>query len=334
MGRLIDDLRAGDWLPVVNLRGSRQEILDRANYQRRLCQRLIDKVPVIVADEVAAYVYSQEEPLSFREWDWAKDFPNTAPPFGQFFIEWHRPTTILRSRESWNQPGYEIEDVILKRNGVLFMAAKRETAKECPLDGLTDQSVDYEHWMTCIAFGETPHEGNAEVGIVGGLLIDRHGQVVGKPMVSDNNKGLVDEMKRKGWGSIFRTIIGPALLAITFMHCKSGAHLEEVVPPERLNRARVRRGKKPLVRHHTLVIDGLKELLRREGGIEQHGLKRALHLCRGHFATYSAEKPLLGHFVGTVFRSAHMRGHKKHGVVTKDYEVKGPGVDEGQSDEA
>jgi hypothetical protein len=47
----------------------------------------------------------------------------------------------------------------------------------------------------------------------------------------------------------------------------------------------------------------------------------AHHLVRGHFATYTPDKPLFGKFVGTYWREAHARGSKDAGEVAKDYEV-------------
>lgn len=47
----------------------------------------------------------------------------------------------------------------------------------------------------------------------------------------------------------------------------------------------------------------------------------AHHLVRGHFATYTSDKPLFGKYVGTYWREAHARGSKTAGEVAKDYEV-------------
>lgn len=47
----------------------------------------------------------------------------------------------------------------------------------------------------------------------------------------------------------------------------------------------------------------------------------SLHIVRGHFATYTAEKPLFGKYVGTYWREPHTRGSAEHGEVAKDYEV-------------
>ncbi len=71
----------------------------------------------------------------------------------------------------------------------------------------------------------------------------------------------------------------------------------------------------------------MKEVLRREGGSETNGLKKALHICRGHFATYSPEHPLFGKFTGTFWKPAHVRGSQEHGIVVKDYVIKVPSPD-------
>jgi hypothetical protein len=65
----------------------------------------------------------------------------------------------------------------------------------------------------------------------------------------------------------------------------------------------------------------MKRILKTEGNIESEGLKRALHICRGHFSTYSEEKPLFGRVAGTFWIPAHTRGQIKEGVVISDYKV-------------
>ena len=43
------------------------------------------------------------------------------------------------------------------------------------------------------------------------------------------------------------------------------------------------------------------------------------HYCRGHFATYTEEKPLFGKYSGKFWIPAHVRGSVKNGAVVKDY---------------
>ena len=85
-----------------------------------------------------------------------------------------------------------------------------------------------------------------------------------------------------------------------------------------------RREKVPRIRFYTLEINPMREVLRREGQAERVGLVRALHICRGHFATYTPEHPLFGKYVGTFWRPDHVRGSREAGEVNKNYSVGSP----------
>lgn len=112
-------------------------------------------------------------------------------------------------------------------------------------------------------------------------------------------------------------------LTLSFLHCKN-IQCVEVRPPEKLNKARVRRGKQPLVSHYTLEITPMREILRVEGQSQSLGLQRALHLCRGHFADYTHGKGLFGKYHGQFWIPQHQRGSAKQGIVNKDYAVNAP----------
>ena len=107
--------------------------------------------------------------------------------------------------------------------------------------------------------------------------------------------------------------------------CKNTT-LNAVEPDAKLNRERTRHGLKPFLRYHTINIEPMRKVLKTEGGIETNGLKKALHICRGHFARYSEDKPLFGHTSGLVWRPAHTRGVINQGVVVSDYKVNAPKV--------
>lgn len=114
----------------------------------------------------------------------------------------------------------------------------------------------------------------------------------------------------------------PALLAVSFMHCKNVA-FDQYKPPEKISRKHERRHGLPLTKYYTLEIDPIRKLLRDEGGAEKTGLKHALHICRGHFKTYTDEKPLFGKRTGTYWWPQTVRGSKARGEVVKDYSLKG-----------
>jgi hypothetical protein len=135
--------------------------------------------------------------------------------------------------------------------------------------------------------------------------------------------GLVDEGRRSLIGETVAAFWKPAFFALSFLHCKN-VSLTPVAPDARLNRERGRHGMKPFVRFHTIDIEPMKKVLRGEGGSETNGLKKALHICRGHFATYTDDKKLFGRVTGTFWKPSHVRGSIKEGVVVSDYRVNPP----------
>ena len=70
-----------------------------------------------------------------------------------------------------------------------------------------------------------------------------------------------------------------------------------------------------------LEIGAIKDVLRAEGDAAANGLRKALHICRGHFATYTENNPLFGKLKGTFWKPAHVRGSIEDGIVDKDYRV-------------
>lgn len=112
-----------------------------------------------------------------------------------------------------------------------------------------------------------------------------------------------------------------ALAAISFMHCKNVILVDNPPHPEKLQRARQKRGLLPLVTYRTLKIAGLttKHLRPPTGGAEAR--RRALHIARGHFADYRDGPGLFGKYHGLVWVPDHVRGGDPDRVIEKRYEV-------------
>lgn len=113
----------------------------------------------------------------------------------------------------------------------------------------------------------------------------------------------------------------PYNLAASFMHCKN-VELNEYEPPRKLSKRYEKRHGVPLTSYYTLTIDPMKKVLKHEGGKDQGGLSKALHICRGHFKTYTEDKPLFGRLSGTYWWPQHARGTEERGTIVKDYSVK------------
>src|SRR5262249_5617236 len=97
--------------------------------------------------------------------------------------------------------------------------------------------------------------------------------------------------------------------------------LEAIVPSEKLSRSYSKRHGRPLVSYRELRIDPIRKVLEQQRAGVGGSLRKALHLCRGHFKTFTADAPLMGHAAGTYFWGPHIRGAQSEGVVQKDYRV-------------
>ncbi|MDQ2827742.1 MAG: hypothetical protein M3Y74_01645 [Chloroflexota bacterium] len=114
----------------------------------------------------------------------------------------------------------------------------------------------------------------------------------------------------------------PALLTLSFMHCKNVESREVARPAGGGKKARGgRRQRRPPKPYYLLDIDPMRAVLHHEGQVETVGLERALHICRGHFATYNEDRPLFGKLAGTYWRAPHVRGRAVAGAVEKGYTV-------------
>ena len=131
------------------------------------------------------------------------------------------------------------------------------------------------------------------------------------------------------------------LLTLSFLHCKNvelktveeSEVSEESRSPHRkaAKKARQRQTavrdqrpvqERPIITYHVLDVEPMKQVLRAEGQADQQGLKRAMHICRGHFAHYEQGKGLFGKYHGTYWREQHIRGSAERGVSIKDYRIK------------
>lgn len=137
-----------------------------------------------------------------------------------------------------------------------------------------------------------------------------------------------------GYGSLDGDIVGyylrqlnmPVVFAFSLLHCRNVALVENAgrFGSRQERRAAERKGTPPPEKYYTLEIGAMSRTLATEGGIATNGLKRALHICRGHFAHYSDERPLFGKYAGQFWIPAHVRGSAESGAVVKDYAVRAP----------
>lgn len=111
--------------------------------------------------------------------------------------------------------------------------------------------------------------------------------------------------------------------ALQFMNCKN-VTTPEYDQPSNFAKSYERKNKIPLLKHHTININPIGK-----GTGKSHsggGGEKSFHICRGHFATYSEERPLFGKLSGTFWMPAHVRGNREVGEVKSNYIVNAPPV--------
>jgi hypothetical protein len=265
----------------------------------------LENIPVIAADDVALYFYAIGQGLNVSDL-----VASMAPPFDEFFVEFQRipssgwdgnawgvhftvisdPTEIAK-RHDTDRPRWvlEIDTYLEKRKGKPFGPVAHH------LVGLAEDGTWFRH-----------DDGNVYWG--GGLV----------RMSADP-----PEEVNQDWGNQIAQLIFPALMTISFMHCKN-AKLNAVTPPEKLSRRHQRVHGRPLVSYAELRIDPIRKILEEQRPGVGGSLRKALHLCRGHFKTFSADAPLLGRATGTYWWAPQMRGARSAGIALKDYRVQAP----------
>lgn len=267
-----------------------------------------------------AKLYAEHEQ---QKWDLKADLPNIAPPFDKFWVEWDTPGV-------WNLPEGIVRKPDQSQFGGMVAAldmddnprgSRRDSMKVIFGGEGREEAIDRSKWAVSVSFwcsdSRRPLVGRAMwLGLDAVMFVNKTGQYEAHcftgPAVST-----IFGADAETFASALH-IIG---LGMSFCHCKNVAREEH--DDDRGERWH-RRTRVPVLKYYVLNIDPMRQTLRTEGGLGEGGLVRALHICRGHFATYTEDHPLFGKYVGTFWRPQHVRGHQSAGVVTKDYGVKVP----------
>lgn len=277
-----------------------------------------NKSTVVIAGNVVDYFCGA---FQSKHFDWSKDLPSITPPFPSMFVEMDFPGTglpgfpeTMRPPKSWG--------LVVNLLGSDGVPVPGSSSKQSVILDRRNTPERYQSvWSTLI---EEETAGIDAGRFNCGMIIDDFGRIVGEPVF-----GMVfGERATRQFREIeierFKALAAPAFLAIAFMHFK-GIVVTPVEPHVGFNRERKKAGLRPFVRYHTINIEPAKQVLRTVGNIEANGLKKALHIARGHFATYAdnfmgrpLDKPL------TVWRPAHVRGSLDKGLVVSDYKVNAP----------
>lgn len=158
--------------------------------------------------------------------------------------------------------------------------------------------------------------------------LDANGAMIAKSrglaLLVPNQESMSEDEKRNMARS-FEAIFLALYFSLCLLHTKNITLKDEPAPFISKKKKQEARPESVGLRFKTLDIAPLKEQVRytsvsakEESGDE---IKRALHLCRGHYRRYTEEKKLFGRQTGIFWIPEHMRGSKEAGEIKKDYRV-------------
>jgi hypothetical protein len=264
-----------------------------------------DQAEIFNIQNVADYFYDYS---GKEDWSLKDDIPNIAPPFQTFYMEFRFPEYVIIDGDRKKNPAYG------GRGGILFSA---ETAENIVID----PRIETKWHVKCGVVVEYKKV-YQHLPIIVHLFIDKDGKYIRMPqgnVAIEFPKGAKQE--KEYWFDLFYDkfyyALFPALLAVSFLHCKNVKIISN--SPRKSPSGRNRHN--PCITFKTLEIEPMKRILRDEGQSETNGLKRALHICRGHFKTYEGAG-LFGKYPGTYWWDSQVRGKVENGIVVKDYSVK------------
>jgi len=255
------------------------------------------------------------------------DYPNVAPTMPGMWFEWVAGTKLILDPASGESRSGRLRIGVLCSAEDLTVLGPEEAGpildsyRECGIEPgpETRWSVMGMVFSQILEPGKKPHI----LGVIG-WRVGHNGEL----LPSGENNGFAytlhpryDTERKNDFSGTIGVGARACWLALSLMHCKNVPIVKSQPIPEALQRARARRCKPPLFRHHTLVIDSSRPVTRDQAAVNMGSSGAALHICRGHFKNFG-ERGLFGKYTGTYWWPMHARGSAAHGTVTKDYEVR------------
>ena len=303
---------------------------------------LLESATVLEASNVAAYLYgtNRKDLCSLN-----KDFPNIAPPWPNFFIEFAMPSTVCMVAPEgsemvpWEGPQAfglhwmagargshdfhlqqtlfkSLSDTALPEVRPIYLRAAEEAAWFGHVHLYSESHAfhpDGPVWLLLFPitaggrFFECDHPEYGDSSIV---AIEMPAEPIRWPLP------IKPTIQRVIWMAI-----GASLMTLSLCHCKN-VLISPTTPPVRLSKKFERKHGKPLVQYNIINIQPMIRILDVEGNASGDGLKHALHICRGHFKDYQV-RGLFGreYLRGRYWWPAHVRGDPEQGFIVSDYTV-------------
>lgn len=267
---------------------------------------LLKSAVVIRADNISDYLYLNNQQ---EVWDLTQDFPCVAPPFERIWVEYDIPAQS-------NSEGAIVTNQFRPRVGVFIESEGIEHLDYRWLCKATIYQKLVGGLLGCliiVTWYVTP-EGEFHLVDPDGFFRMNLKPLADHPSFQDQK--FIDDAKKHSISHLF-----VPLLSLSFFHCKNVEFKKAPPPNQKLQKARGRKGKLPLIRWHTLTIEPVKRIIAAANNGNSDLTPKALHICRGHFKDFS-ERGLFGKYKGLYWWDSQVRGTSKSGVVLKDYQVR------------
>lgn len=257
---------------------------------------------VKVRADVAADLYWQSPQ---EVWLPDKDYPPMRLPYPHMWIEWEQPRKWLSGKRVVSQDdplfdtqmGILLSDLEIPNDRVLFNTSEFNVAAPRK----AHSAIQFH------AFGMKA--GRAIVFPFMGLVYlgEAGRQIMQVQYLGPDSHTTVSMLDPK---------IQPGLLAVGLMNCRN-VTINEVTSPVPIGRKQRRRN--PGVTYRTINVPGHAGGETSNNGMRGPGV--AMHRVRGHFKTFTSERPLLGQHVGTYWWGWQVRGKAELGTVVSDYRI-------------
>lgn len=130
----------------------------------------------------------------------------------------------------------------------------------------------------------------------------------------------MDEQLARQSAAMVDMFCTPALMALGLINCRNVKTAETGSVKMRRSGTEKRRGVPPReLRYSTIMLPGGGSVASQKRGGSHRAA--AVHRVRGHFKTFTAERPLLGKHVGTYWWGWNVRGNPERGEVQSDYVI-------------
>jgi len=315
--------RINDW--IENNQGKCSKLGFKPFLNERLKTAVVFKI-----QNISEYYWRNKQ----NEWHVIDDFPNVAPVYENIWFEWNVPQEIC-IKGKWKNNGipitvgYYLYSVQLSSS--LIPMSILSTIGADNIRKLKDDNIPYDIQWICMGMEfiedkchNIPVLTHTQTWWVKSdgtrWLPSLDNDIYMYPTIfPDNNIGERYQSMYKDGVDIGDSMNIPSL-ALSFLHCKN-VEIKVNDISEQLNKARMRRNKLPLISFHTLEIAPMIKILKEQGEYETQGIKKALHICRGHFKDFTKGKGLFGKNQGLYWWDSQVRGKATEGISLKDYKI-------------